>query len=212
MKILGIVGSKRKKGNTSYLVQEALEVARKEGLETELIFLSDYSINSCTGCEGCKDTYRCILDDDMQKIYPLLMQADGIILGSPTYWYNVTADMKSFIDRCYSLEVIAEDDRSCWVGVNEALGGKYAVVIAVCEQQEEKYMGFTAEAMSKPLVDLGYRVVDTVKAIKLFKMGEALKDEEALKLAKRAGERLVRTLKLRKEIEAKLKLKPLTWC
>lgn len=212
MKILGIVGSKRKKGNTSYLVQEALEVARKEGLETELIFLSDYSINSCTGCEGCKDTFRCIVDDDMQKIYPLLMQADGIILGSPTYWYNVTADMKSFIDRCYSLEVIAEDDRSCWVGVNEALGDKYAVVIAVCEQQEEKYMGFTAEAMSKPLVDLGYRVVDTVKAIKLFKMGAASKDEEALKLSKRAGERLVRTLKLRKEIEAKLKLKPLTWC
>ena len=211
MKILGIVGSKRKKGNTFYLVQEALEAAKKEGFDTELIFLGDYSIKDCTGCEACKDTYRCIVDDDMQKIYPLLIQADGIILGSPTYWYNVTADMKSFIDRCYCFEVIAEDDRSCWVGVNEALGGKYAVVIAVCEQQDEKYMGFTAEAMSKPLVDLGYRVVDTVKAIKLFKMGAALKDEEALHLSKRAGERLVRTLKLRKEIEFKLKSKPLTW-
>lgn len=207
MKILGIVGSKRKKGNTSCLVQEALEVARKEGLETQLIFLGDYSIKDCTGCEGCKDTYKCVINDDMQKIYPLLLEADGVILGSPTYWYNVTADMKAFIDRCYSLEAFAEDDRSCWVGINEALGGKYAVVIAVCEQHDEKYMGFTAEAMTKPLVDLGYRVVDTVKAIKLLGIGDALKDEKVLNQSKRAGERLVKTLKLRKKMEIKLNSK-----
>ncbi|SFQ98525.1 flavodoxin family protein [Desulfoscipio geothermicus] len=205
MKILGIVGSKRKKGNTSILVQEALKAAKREGMETELIFLGDYVIKDCIGCEGCKDTYKCVLNDDMQKIYPLLLEADGIILGSPTYWYNVTADMKAFIDRCYSLEVFAEDDRSCWVGINEALGGKYAVAIAVCEQHDEKYMGFTAEAMTKPLVDLGYRVVDTVKAIKLFKAGEALEDEKILEKSRIAGERLVKTLKLRKDIEIKLK-------
>jgi len=199
MKILGIVGSKRKKGNTSILVQEALKAAKKEGMETELIFLGDYVIRDCTGCEGCKDNYKCVLNDDMQKIYPLLLEADGIILGSPTYWYNVTADVKAFIDRCYSLEVFAEDDRSCWVGINEVLGGKYAVAIAVCEQHDEKYMGFTPEAMTKPLIDLGYRVVDTVKAIKLFKAGEALKDEEVLEQSRRAGERLVKTLKLRKD-------------
>jgi multimeric flavodoxin WrbA len=205
MKILGIVGSKRKKGNTSILVQEALKAAKREGMETELIFLGDYVIRDCVGCEGCKDTYKCVLNDDMQKIYPLLLEADGLILGSPTYWYNVTADMKAFIDRCYSLEVFAEDDRSCWVGINEALGGKYAVAIAVCEQHDEKYMGFTAEAMTKPLVDLGYRVVDTVKAIKLFKAGEALEDEKILEKSRIAGERLVKTLKLRKDIEIKLK-------
>lgn len=205
MKILGIVGSKRKKGNTSILVQEALKAAKREGMETELIFLGDYVIRDCVGCEGCKDNYKCVLNDDMQKIYPLLLEADGLILGSPTYWYNVTADMKAFIDRCYSLEVFAEDDRSCWVGINEALGGKYAVAIAVCEQHDEKYMGFTAEAMTKPLVDLGYRVVDTVKAIKLFKAGEALEDEKILEKSRIAGERLVKTLKLRKDIEIKLK-------
>lgn len=208
MKILGIVGSKRKKGNTSCLVREALDAARKEGLETELLYLGDYSIRDCTGCEGCKETYKCVINDDMQKIYPLLLESDGIILGSPTYWYNVTADIKAFIDRCYSLEVFAENDRSCWVSINEALGGKYAVVIAVCEQHEEKYMGFTVEAMTKPLVDLGYRVIDTVKAIRLLEIGDALKDELALNNSKRAGERLAKTLKLRKEIQNKLNPPP----
>lgn len=207
VKILGIVGSKRKKGNTFCLVKEALNAAEKEEIDTELIFLSDYSIKDCVGCEGCKDTYKCVINDDMQKIYKLLLEADGVVLGSPTYWYNITADMKAFIDRCYSLEVFAENDRSCWVGINEALGGKYAAVIATGEQHDEKYMGFTVEAMTKPLVDLGYRVVDTVKAIRLFEAGNVLKDEKVLNQAQRAGERLAKTLKLRKEIETKLKSK-----
>ena len=52
MKILGIAGSKRKKGNTSILLKEALKAAQKEGAETELIFLGDYTIKDCLGCEG----------------------------------------------------------------------------------------------------------------------------------------------------------------
>ncbi|MCF8012056.1 MAG: flavodoxin family protein [Clostridiales bacterium] len=205
MKILGIVGSKRKKGNTSSLVQKALEAAQKEGAETELIFLGDYSIRDCQGCEGCKNTYECVIDDGMQKIYPLLREAEGIILGSPTYFYNVSADIKAFIDRCYNLTIFDEDDRSCWVTINEALGGKYASVIAISEQHDEKDMGFTAEAMSKPLEALGYRIVDTVKTIGLFEAGKALEDEQALEHSSQAGKRLVKTIKLRKEVEAKIK-------
>ncbi|MDK2924712.1 MAG: hypothetical protein PWQ41_486 [Bacillota bacterium] len=205
MKILGIVGSKRKKGNTSCLVQEAIRAAQNEGAETELIFLGDYSIKDCTGCEGCKHTYKCVINDDMQKIYPLLLEADGIILGSPTYFYNISADMKAFIDRCYSFEVFAEDDRSCWLSINEALGGKYAAVIAVCEQHDEKDMGFTPEAMSKSLEALGYRVVDTVRVLGLFKAGEALQDNKALEQSRKAGERLVRTIRLRRNVETKIK-------
>ncbi|MTI83870.1 MAG: flavodoxin family protein [Firmicutes bacterium] len=83
--------------NTSSLVQEAIAAAQEEGVETELIFLGDYLIQDCTGCEGCKDTFKCVIDDDMQKIYPLLLEADGIILGSPTYFYNISADMNFYL-------------------------------------------------------------------------------------------------------------------
>jgi len=175
-------------------------------METELIFLGDYNIADCTGCEGCKDTYQCVIDDGMQKIYPRLLEADAIILGSPTYFYNVTADVKAFIDRCYCFEIFADDDRSVWMGLNEALGGKYAAVIAVCEQYTEADMGYTAEAMAKPLEALGYRITDTVKALRLFKKGEALKDKETLEQAENAGKKLAKTLKLRADVEKRLKI------
>ncbi|MGI6412408.1 MAG: flavodoxin family protein [Syntrophomonadaceae bacterium] len=205
IKLLGIVGSKRKNGNTAAIVQAANEAARKEGIETEVIFLSDYAIADCNGCEGCKNTYKCVIDDDMQKIYPRLLEADAIIIGSPTYFYNVTADVKAFIDRCYCFEVFAEDDRSVWMGINEVLGIKYAVVVAVCEQYSEADMGHTVEAMVKPLEALGYRVIDTIKAFGLYKPGEALNDAIILKQAAEAGKKLAKTLRLRKEVERKWK-------
>ena len=86
MKVLGVVGSRRKSGNTAYLVQQALKAIESKEVETELIFLGDYNIRGCTGCEGCKDTYKCVVMDDMQKIYPLIINSDAIVLGSPTYF------------------------------------------------------------------------------------------------------------------------------
>jgi multimeric flavodoxin WrbA len=205
MKVLAIVGSKRKNGNTSYLVQQALDEIKCDEIETELVFLGDYNIRGCTGCEGCKYTYKCVIMDDMQKLYPRILEADAIITGSPTYFYNITADMKAFIERCYCFEVFAEDDRSVWSSINEVLGGKYAVVISICEQNDEKDMGFTAEAMSKPLEALGYRVIETVKVLKLFKKGDAILNQDALDEVKRSGQKLKKTIKLRKETEKKFK-------
>lgn len=201
MKIVAIVGSRRKKGNTSILVQEALKPIRAAGVETKLIFLGDYQINSCNGCEGCKDSMCCIQKDDMQQIYPLLLEADGLILGSPTYFYNVSADMKLFIDRCYCLDVFDEEDRSVWISINDVLGRKYAAVIAVCEQQREEDMGFAPEAMVRSLEALGYRVVETVKALNLFAAGEALKNNSVLQAAERAGEKLLKNIRLKEKID-----------
>lgn len=200
MKVLAVVGSRRKKGNTASLVRAALEGARKEGAETELVCLGDYTLRGCDGCEGCRKTYRCTVQDDMQKLYPLLLEAEGLILGSPTYFYNVTADMKAFIDRLYCFEVFGDQDRSCWVGLPEAMGGKYAVAIAVCEQHQEKYLGFTLEAMTKSIADLGYRVIDTVGAVGFWGPGEVLAHRETMQRAEQAGVRLVRTFNLRRQI------------
>ncbi len=205
MKILGVVGSSRKNGNTSRLVKEVLQGAEKEGALTEFVFLHDYKFAGCRGCEKCCESYQCVINDDMQKLYPLLLEADGLVVGSPTYFYNVSADMKKFIDRCYSMEAFAKDDRSCWVGISEALGGKYAVALAVCEQHDEQYMGFTMEALIRPLVDLGYRVIDTVKAVGFLKPGEVSENHGVIEKSVTAGKRLAKTIKLRKELEAKLR-------
>lgn len=206
MKVLGIVGSRRKKGNTAYLMQQTLNEIKGEEVETELIFLADYNIRGCIGCEGCKDTYKCVIKDDMQKIYPLIINSDALILGSPTYFYNITAEMKAFIERLYCFQIFAEDDRSVWSSINEVLGSKYAAVISICEQNDKKDMGFTAEAMCKPLEGLGYRVIETVEILKLFNKGDALENHEALDQVKMAGKKLVKTIRLRGKTEKKLKL------
>lgn len=205
MKILAVVGSPRKKGNTSFLVQEAIRSFTKENIETEIVFLRDYDIKDCIGCEGCRDTLECVIKDDMQKLYPKILEADGIILASPTYYYNVTAHMKAFIDRCYCFNAFAEDDRSVWLSLNEVLGIKYAAVIAICEQFKEEDMGVTADVMKLSLEAFGYRVVDTVKVLGAFKAGEASRNEKAIKDSYKAGEKLFKTLQLRKQVEEMLK-------
>ena len=102
MKILGIVCSPRKGGNTEILVTEALEAAREAGGETELVLVADKNIAPCDGCGSCRETGACKIKDDMQAIYEQLEQADGIILGTPVYFLNVSAQAKAVMDRTYA--------------------------------------------------------------------------------------------------------------
>ena len=104
MKIIGICGSPRDK-NTSYMLRTVLEAT---GEEYELVNLKDKDIKPCDACEGCYRSYQCVIKDDMQEIYDKLSKADIIVLGSPTYFDNVTATMKAFIDRCLPLYLSEE--------------------------------------------------------------------------------------------------------
>jgi len=103
MKVLGILGSPRKGGNTELLLEEALKGAEAEGAEIERLRLTDYSIIPCKECLACYKDGNCIILDDMAKIYPKLLEADIIILASPIFFYGVTAWAKALIDRCQAL-------------------------------------------------------------------------------------------------------------
>ncbi len=102
MKILGIVGSPRKGGNTEILVREALAGAAESGAETELVLVAGKSIAPCDGCGACNKTGICKIKDDMQPIYRQMESADGIIFGTPVYFANVSAQTKAIIDRTYA--------------------------------------------------------------------------------------------------------------
>ncbi|MFC1866150.1 flavodoxin family protein [Chloroflexota bacterium] len=101
MKIVAIIGSPRPKGNTGYLVDRALEAAEELGAQVKKIDLSKYNINPCLGHDDCPSFVCCIQKDDMAWILDESLNADGIILASPVYWYNVSAQMKTFMDRNY---------------------------------------------------------------------------------------------------------------
>lgn len=100
MKVVGIAGSTRAKGNTLLLVEEALAVCRSEGLETQLITLADKRIEDCKVCLHCRrKPGECAQDDDVPAIYRDLKAASAFILASPVYFGSVTGKVKALIDR-----------------------------------------------------------------------------------------------------------------
>jgi len=103
LKVLGIFGSPRRGGNTDILLEEALKGAGKEGAEVERLHLTDFTITPCRECHGCDQTGECVILDDMQKIYPKLLEADIIILASPIFFYGVTGWAKALIDRSQAI-------------------------------------------------------------------------------------------------------------
>ena len=99
MKILGLLCSPRKEGNTEVLLTEALQGAQQEGAEIELYSVLGKNIQPCDGCRACNKTAECHIQDDMQELYKKLLEADGIIYAVPVYFYSLTAQAKAIIDR-----------------------------------------------------------------------------------------------------------------
>jgi multimeric flavodoxin WrbA len=104
MRVLGISCSPRKGGNTEILIRKALSGARKAGADdTEFLSLRGKKMSPCEACGACLETGNCRIEDDMQAIYPRLIQADGIIIGTPVYFWTVSAQAKILIDRTYCI-------------------------------------------------------------------------------------------------------------
>lgn len=105
VKIIGIVGSPRNEGNTDNLVKEALKSAKEFGADTEIINLGSADIEPCIACDICKATGECAIYDDMPGILTKLIKSQGIIIGSPVYFGNVTAQLKMLMDRSRPLRM-----------------------------------------------------------------------------------------------------------
>ncbi len=193
MKILSINGSRRKKGNTESLIQSILTPAQKGGAQIESIFLGDYQIGACTGCEGCASSWECIIRDDFAQVIKKIDEADGIVLASPTYWYSVTSDMKRLIDRCYSL-IQFPVNRKNWIGKYQGTG-KACVTAAVCEQSEASAMGNTLSLLTDFSKDIGMDVVGSVKGLGFFEAGSIKNDHNLLQKAEMVGRNLFDHLK-----------------
>jgi len=99
VRLLGIVGSPRRGGNTHTLVSRVLEGAEDGGATTDLVLLEEVTVNECDGCHACWTEGECTQGDDMNALYPRLAEADVIVFGTPVYWYGPTALMKAFLDR-----------------------------------------------------------------------------------------------------------------
>jgi len=123
MKILALMGSPRKRGNSDLLVEAFFEGARKRGALAEKVWLNDLRIHGCQACLACHKTGRCRQRDDMTGVYERLLSADLWVLATPVYWWGPTAQLKMAIDRFYCL---AYGDQP------QLIKGKSLVLLATC--------------------------------------------------------------------------------
>lgn len=200
MKILGISGSPRAKGNTDILVQEALRAASELGAKTEFIALSGKKIKPCTGCGTCytgNSKGICVIkDDDIPCIYEAMKEADGIIVGSPVYFLSVTAQLKALFDRSVILRYAkgTPQDRPGVPGGPEfLLKNKVGGAIAVGGGRDGGQL-FTINSIiqwmllqSMIVVGNNYGMGGSAKA---GMKGDALNDEIGLAMAKHVGLRV----------------------
>ena len=194
MKVPGISGSPRARGNTARLLTEILRGVSDAGGETSAVSLSGYTIEGCIGCERCRRDRTCTrFNDGMTLLYPRIVDADALVLGSPVYHYNVTSQMKAFIDRLYAFYDFT-DERPRGYSSRLADRERKAVVFAVGEQADPADLGVALEALSLPLRPLGYEVVAELPVLSCFEPGIIEKKEEVLAQAYRCGRELASAL------------------
>jgi len=179
MKVLGISGSMRKDGNTAVLIKRILNQVQNAGICTELISLADMEIKPCTGCEACKEKKWCTVEgDDWGAIMEKVLECEVLVIGAPTYYYDVNGQVKNLIDRTYSLY----HDRK--------LAGRKAIGVTVCadrgcERALETIEGFLN---THEFSYLGY------VCGKGYAPGEILKDKRAVRKADEAAAKIINLL------------------
>jgi multimeric flavodoxin WrbA len=104
-KVLVVMGSPRKNGNSATLAQNVIAGAKNNGAEVDSYYLHGMDIKPCDACEACRrnNSEECVIDDDMQELYHKLREADALVIASPIYYFTVSAQTKLFIDRWYAL-------------------------------------------------------------------------------------------------------------
>ncbi|HID93221.1 MAG TPA: flavodoxin family protein, partial [bacterium (Candidatus Stahlbacteria)] len=163
MKVLGIVGSPRKGGNTDTLVREVLKGANSKGAETEKVYLGDLNIRPCDACGLCSENGKCVVKDDFQLIFQKIKESDGVVLGSPIYCSTVTAQTKALIDRIDFSQVIMKTTSSKRkLFLSRLKGGKKGVIVCVGDQSSVQDFKHTVWVMTLFFKDLNIEVVDKV--------------------------------------------------
>jgi multimeric flavodoxin WrbA len=102
MKAICIIGS-RKNGNTEFLVDKIVEGMEDAGVKTKKYILGSMNIGFCKGCKYCSESRKCIQNDDANEIIEELFKSDIVLIASPSYWGDITGQLKTFIDRCTPL-------------------------------------------------------------------------------------------------------------
>ncbi|MBW1779861.1 MAG: flavodoxin family protein [Deltaproteobacteria bacterium] len=185
MKVVGFNGSPRKDGNTGILIHKIFEELEKEGIETEFIHLTHKKIHGCVSCYKCMENtdQRCAVTDDAANEYiEKISAAQGVVLGSPVYFMDVTPEMKALIDR------VGFVSRSNGGMFRNKVGGLVSAARRTGAVHTLDTMGHFFLSMEMIIVG---------RAIGLgFAKGDVEKDEEGMMLVHALGQRMAWLMKM----------------
>ncbi len=184
MKVIAVIGSPRKNGNTELIASHALKAIAEEGIETEIVPLAGKDIRPCTACMACSKKEECSIKDDLMPIYEKMKAADGIILASPVYYGSCTALLKGLMERTGYISRFNK----------EPFKGKVGGPLVVARRAGHNFT--IAE------IDLWYHILGMVEPGSSYwniafgrEPGDVLKDAEGLKTAWNFGKNMAYVLK-----------------
>ena len=192
MKILAICGGLREESNTNKLVRK---IAQSSGCDYEIVELGKLEVKPCTGCSECMmNEGVCPIEDDMQDLYEKLIEADAIILGSPTYYMNISGAVKCLIDRSLALYYRGigpvYDPDMPFMGQRPIAGKPGVVVTTVAGAGHEKAIKELSLCMGE-----SHRLNLVEKMAEVIGMNDVDDMPEVMKRAEEAGKKLGSSLK-----------------
>ena len=189
MKVIAFLGSPRENGNTELLLGETIRGVEESGLKISVFRLNKMNIMPCQNCGGCEETGCCIYDDDMTQIYESIRNADRVILASPIFFFNVSAQTKIMIDRCqafwcekYLLKKAPPEGQYGRKGLLLLVGGMKKEIGVQCAEA-------TAKAFFRTISVPDHKIL---AYIGIDEKGAILKHPSALQEAYKAGQQLVK--------------------
>ncbi|HLZ18285.1 MAG TPA: flavodoxin family protein [Smithellaceae bacterium] len=191
MKIIGVVGSPRKKGNTTTIVNEVLRGASDAGAETKTYHLNALNIRGCQGCYKCQagPDARCVQKDDMAVLYDDLYSADAIVLGTPVYMFQVTGQTKLFIDRLFALLYLQDGQPGAF---RNKIKNKKVVTVYSQGQPDTNLFAPSFDLHENVLGFVGFQLQERIAAGDMRTEDAAEKSPAILKKAYQAGAALAK--------------------
>ncbi len=183
--VLVLLGSPRKNGNSALLAEQIAKGARSEGASVTTVFLHGMNIAPCRSCYACQGpgSEGCAVDDEMQDLYPKMIEADAWVIASPVYWFTMSAQTKLWMDRSFAFPAYAEDPFS-----------NKRIAIAMSYGGEDPFDSGCVNAL-RTFQDafryVGSRIVGFVYG-SAMKAGEIANNTTVMEAAEELGRKLVR--------------------
>ncbi len=180
MKILALQGSPRKKGNTNRVLDEMIKGAENNGHEVVKYFLSSLDISPCSGCERCAKGKDCKFEDDGAEIINQLAEGASVILASPIYFGQMTAQAKTIVDRFYSI----------FNNPDKKFNGKAAMIFTHAYPNKDIYETYIKLTEAQPFINnTELEFIETLEVAGVKFIGDADKAEDDLKKAYEIGQK-----------------------